>query len=89
MATLVRVAYAQDTVEGEMMQGLLEGAGIPSVLEHVSREDDGSRFGFGLLPRGLGGGPRRVMVHQQQAEAARELLEETFAEVPDEGRDDT
>ncbi|HEX3240341.1 MAG TPA: DUF2007 domain-containing protein [Solirubrobacterales bacterium] len=80
MATLVRVAYARDTVEGEMMQGLLEGAGIPSVLEHLSREDGGSRFGFEMLPRGLGGGPRRVMVHERQAEEARALLEETFAE---------
>ncbi len=82
---LVRVAYARDTIEGEMMQGLLEGSGIPSLLEHVSREDGGSRFGFALLPRGLGGGPRRVMVHEDQAAAARALLEETFAEDPGDG----
>ena len=31
---LVGVAYANDRVEAEMIQGLLEGAGIPSVLQH-------------------------------------------------------
>jgi hypothetical protein len=77
---LVRVAYANDGVEAEMMQGLLEDAGIPSLLEQVSLNVDGPQLGFALLPRGFGGGPQRVMVHAHRAEAARALLEETFAE---------
>jgi hypothetical protein len=83
MAALVRVAYANDAVEAEMMQGLLEGAGIPSLLEQVSLNVDGPQLGFALLPRGFGGGPQRVMVHEHRAEEARALIEETFVEDPE------
>ncbi len=73
---LVGVAYANDRVEAEMIQGLLESAGIPSVLQHVGV--DGPQLGFGLL--NPGGGSRRVMVHAHHAEEARTLLAQTLVE---------
>lgn len=73
---LVSVAHANDRIEAEMIQGLLEGAGIPSVLQHVGI--DGPQLGFGLL--NPGGGSRRVMVHAHQAEEASTLLAQTFTE---------
>jgi hypothetical protein len=56
-----------------MIQGLLNSAGIPSVLQQVGV--DGPRLGIGLL--NPGGGSQRVMVHSDRAEAARALLGET------------
>jgi Putative prokaryotic signal transducing protein len=73
---LVSVAYANDRVEAEMIQGLLESAGIPSVLQPVGV--DGPSLGFGLL--NPGGGSRRVMVHAGEAEKAHTLLGETLVE---------
>jgi hypothetical protein len=70
---LVKVAFARDRVEGEMIHGLLENAGIPSLLEQA-------RLVFGLATRGFGGGPQRVMVHANRAEQARALLAETLVE---------
>jgi hypothetical protein len=69
---LVGVAFANDRAEGDMIQGLLEGAGIPSVLQQIGV--DGLQLGIGLL--NPSGGSRRVMVRSGQAEAARALLEE-------------
>lgn len=73
---LVAVAHASDLVEAEMIRGLLESAGIPSVLQHPGV--DGPGLGFGLL--NPGGGPRRVMVRANQSEEARALLAETPVE---------
>jgi Putative prokaryotic signal transducing protein len=73
---LVGVAHANDRVEAEMIQGLLEGAGIPSFLQHVGI--DGPQLGVGLL--NPGGGSRRVMVHAHQVEEASALLAQTFTE---------
>jgi hypothetical protein len=77
---LVGVAFAKDWVEGEMIHGLLENAGIPSLLQEVGLNVDGPQLGFGLLPRGFGGGPQRVMVHANRAEQARALLAKTLVE---------
>ena len=63
-----------------MIQGLLESAGIPSLLQQVGLNVDGPQLGFGLLQRGFGGGPQRVMVHANRAEQARALLTETLVE---------
>jgi hypothetical protein len=63
-----------------MIRGLLENAGIPSLLEQVGLNVDGPQLGFGLASRGFGGGPRRVMVHANRAEEARALLAETLVE---------
>jgi hypothetical protein len=73
---LVGVAHASDRVEAEMIQGLLESAGIPSVLQQVGV--DGPSLGYGLLSPG--GGSRRVMVHANKSEEARAVLAETLAE---------
>ena len=69
---LVSVAFATSRPEGDMIQGLLDSAGIPSVVRQVGI--DGPRLGFGLL--NPSGGPQRVMVRSDQAEAARALLAE-------------
>ena len=55
-----------------MIQGLLDSAGIPSVVQQVGI--DGPQLGFGLL--NPSGGSQRVMVRSDQAEAARALLAE-------------
>ena len=72
---LVSVAFANDRVEGSMIQGLLDGAGIPSVLQQVGI--DGLQLGMGSL--NPGGASQRVMVRSDQAEAARALLEGAVA----------
>jgi hypothetical protein len=71
---LVGVAYANDRVEAEMIQGLLESAGIPSVLQHTGV--DGPMLGIGWL--NPGGGSRQVLVRADQSEQARALLTETL-----------
>jgi Putative prokaryotic signal transducing protein len=73
---LVGVAYANDRVEAEMIQGLLESAGIPCALQHLGV--DGPQLGIGWL--NPGGGSRQVMVRADQAENARALLAQTLAE---------
>jgi putative signal transducing protein len=71
---LVKVAFARNQVEAEMLQGLLSEAGIPSVLKRS--------FGFDN-PDFLAGGPHDVMVNTGAAQRAREVLAETMIE--DEG----
>ncbi len=70
----VEVAYANDRIEAEMIQGLLENGGVPSALQALGVE--GLQLGFGTLPRS----PQRVMVDPSQAEKARALLTETLIE---------
>jgi hypothetical protein len=79
-AELVKAAFAKDRVEAEMIHGLLENAGIPSLLEPAGLNVDGPQLGFGLASQGFGGGPQRVMVHAGRADEARALLEETLVE---------
>jgi hypothetical protein len=74
---LVKVAFARNQVEGEMLQGLLSEAGIPSILKR-SRGFDNPDF--------LAGGPHDVMVNQGSAQRAREVLAETMIESEDEER---
>jgi hypothetical protein len=68
---LVKVAFARNQMEGEMLQGLLSEAGIPSVLKRS--------FGFDN-PDFLASGPRDVMVNEGAAQRAREVLAETMLE---------
>jgi hypothetical protein len=68
---LVKVAFARNQVEAEMLQGLLSEAGIPSVLKRS--------FGFDN-PDFLAGGPHDVLVNEGQAKRAREVLAETMIE---------
>jgi len=74
---LVKVAFARNQVEGEMLQGLLSQAGIPSILRR-SRGFDNPDF--------LAGGPHDVMVPDGAAKRAREVLAETMIEDEDEER---
>jgi ketol-acid reductoisomerase len=61
---LVKVAYALNLMEAEMIQGLLAEHGIPSM---VQRTVDNPEF--------LAAGPRQVLVPEEAAENAREVLE--------------
>jgi Putative prokaryotic signal transducing protein len=73
---LVEVAFAGDPVQAEMLQGLLESAGIPSLLQPTGLS--GLQLGLGRLYSGFGGGGQRVMVHAARLEQARQLLRDTL-----------
>ncbi len=68
---LVKIAFARNQVEAELLQGLLSEAGIPSVLKRS--------FGFDN-PDFLSSGPRDVMVNAGDAQRARDLLADTMVE---------
>jgi Putative prokaryotic signal transducing protein len=74
---LVKVAFARNQVEAEMLQGLLSEAGIISILRRS--------FGFDN-PDFLTTGPRDVLVNQGEAKRAREVLAETLIESEDDER---
>jgi hypothetical protein len=61
----VRVAWAQNQPEAELLQGMLLEAGIPSLVRRSGGFD---------VPDFLAAGPRDVLVPRGGAEAARELL---------------
>lgn len=82
---LVDVAFARDRVEAELIKGLLENAGIPSLLQQARLNIDGPQLGFGLATSGFGGGPQRILVHAERAQQARSLLAETLIEGEDGG----
>lgn len=63
---LVKVAFALNQMEAEMIQGLLGEHGIPSM---VQRTVDNPEF--------LAAGPRQILVPEAAAENAREVLEGT------------
>jgi phage major head subunit gpT-like protein len=63
---LVKVAFALNQMEAEMIQGLLGEHGIPSM---VQRTVDNPEF--------LAAGPRQILVPEAAAEEAREVLEGT------------
>lgn len=79
---LVEAAFVGNEAEGEMIRGLLQGAGIPSILQAAGMFE-GTRHGFGGVP--VYGGAQKVMVHADRLEEARELIAATVAdEAPDE-----
>jgi hypothetical protein len=63
---LVKVAYAPNQMEAEMIQGLLSDHGIQSMLKRGPGFD---------VPEFLASGPRQVFVLESAAERAREVLE--------------
>jgi Putative prokaryotic signal transducing protein len=65
---LIKVAYAQQQAEAEMIQGLLSEHGIPSMLRRAAGFD---------VPDFLAAGPREVLVAEEMEEQAREVLEGT------------
>ena len=71
---LTRVAISADAVEGAMIKGLLEAAGIPAFLRGSATKVDGMELAFGMLARGSMGGPQDVMVPAAQAEEAAAVL---------------
>lgn len=83
-AELVEVAYADEPAEAEMIQGLLASNEISSVLQptglNISRIGGVGGLGSGYGDRGS----QRVMVHADQAEQARVLLDETMVESEEE-----
>ncbi len=68
---LVKIAFARNQVEGEMLQGLLTEAGIPSILKRSIGFDN---------PDFLPSGPRDVMVNAGAAGRAREVLADVLIE---------
>jgi hypothetical protein len=72
---LVGVAFANDWTEAEMLKGLLENGGIPSLLQ--SAAVPGPQIGY-ALGTVQGGGSCRIMVLAKRAEEARALLAETL-----------
>ena len=62
---LVRVAAAHHQADAEMLQGLLEQQGIPTVLRRSAGFD---------VPDFLAAGPRDVLVREGDVVVARELL---------------
>lgn len=67
---LVKVAFARTQAEGEMLQGLLTEAGIPSVLNRSQ-----GFYSVSYVP-----GPVDVMVAEHLAPRAREVLADTLLE---------
>jgi hypothetical protein len=65
---LVKVAFAPNQIEAEMIQGLLSEHGIVSLLKRGPGFD---------VPEFLAVGPRQVFVAEAVAEQAREVLEGT------------
>jgi hypothetical protein len=68
---LVKVAFARNQAEAEMIQGLLLEGGIPSVLKR-SRGFDAPEF--------MAAGPHDVMVDSGHAHKAKALLADTITE---------
>jgi hypothetical protein len=73
---LVRVAFARNQAEAELLQGLLLDSGIPSVLKRAGGFDN---------PDFLAAGPHDVWVNVAHEEEAKRLLAETMVADEDEG----
>ena len=75
---LVKVGFARNQAEAEMLQGLLTEAGIPSILKRSGGFD---------APEFLAAGPRDIWVNKEHAREARRILEETMVEADDEAEE--
>jgi len=62
---LVKVGYGRNQAEAEMIQGLLSEYGIPSMLKRMPGFD---------VPDFLAAGPHQVLVAEEVAERAHEVL---------------
>ena len=65
---LVRLRIVADELEAEMVRSLLSTAGI----ESLQRYTDVGAGAYDGMPSG--GGPREILVHANDLEAARELV---------------
>lgn len=68
---LVKVAFARNQAEAELIQGLLLEGDIPSVLKRARGFD---------APEFLAAGPHEVFVNAEQAPKAKEMLADTITE---------
>jgi hypothetical protein len=75
---LVKVGFARNQAEAEMLQGLLLESAIPSILKRSGGFD---------APEFLAAGPRDIWVNSEHARVARRLLEETMTEEEGEGEE--
>jgi hypothetical protein len=67
----VKVGFARNQAEAEMVQGMLLEEGIPSMLKRTRGFD---------VPDYLAGGPRDILVPETGAEAARRMLSDVELE---------
>ena len=67
----MKVAYAQNLPEAQLIQGLLLEEGIPSMARRAAGFD---------VPDFLAAGPRDILVPESGVEAARETLQAPLAE---------
>lgn len=74
---LVKVGFARNQAEAEMLQALLLQSDIPSILKRSGGFD---------APEFLAAGPRDIWVNRGHAEEARRILEETMTESEGEER---
>ncbi len=68
---LVKVAFARNQAEAEMIQGLLLESGIPSVLKRARGFD---------APEFMAAGPHDVLVDSSHAQKAKTVLADTITE---------
>jgi hypothetical protein len=68
MERWVKVAAASDESVALLMEGVLKGAGVPSLIRRAPGFD---------APDFLAAGPRDVLVPDSLAEEARQVLEDT------------
>jgi hypothetical protein len=76
---LVKVGFARNQAEAEMLQALLQESRIPSVLKRSGGFD---------APEFLAAGPRDIWVNKDHAQKAREILAETMTETEGEEREE-
>ena len=68
LADWVKVGSAPNETVALLMEGLLKGAGVPSLVQRASGFD---------VPDFLAAGPRDVLVPEPDVDYARQLLEDT------------
>jgi hypothetical protein len=76
---LVKVGFARNQAEAEMLQALLLESDIPSILKRSGGFD---------APEFLAAGPRDIWVNRGHAEDARRILAETLTESESEEREE-
>ena len=76
---LIKVGFARNQAEAEMLQALLQESRIPSVLKRSGGFD---------APEFLAAGPRDIWVNKEHADKAREILVETMTETEGEEREE-
>lgn len=62
----VKIAWARNQAEAELIEGLLAAEGIPCLIQRTAAAD---------VPDFLAAGPRNVLVPAAAAEKAKEILE--------------